>query len=87
MKYVAGYNQPGYLPETEPEEFDTWDEAWRYIISVIKDAEDDAGDADDEELAEDLAAFAEDVNLESRGEPFSTLGPDGYAYWVTEATE
>lgn len=87
MSYIAGYNQPGYLPESDPEEFDTWDEAWRYIIGVIKDAEDDAGDAEDEELAEDLAAFAEDVNLVTRNEPFSALGPDGYAYWVVESDE
>jgi hypothetical protein len=84
VKYVAGYNQPGYLPESDPEEFDSWDEAWRYIIGEIKRAEDDAGDSGDEELAEDLAAFAEDVNLNTRDEPFADLGPDGYVYWVAE---
>lgn len=80
--FIAGWNQPGYLPESDPEEFDTFDEAKRYIIDEIKRAEDDAGDSDDEELAEDLCALAEDINLES--DPFSVLAPDGFAYWVTE---
>lgn len=84
MSFTAGYNQPGYLPESDPEEFDTWDEAWRFILHHIKDAEDDAADSGDEELAEDLAAFAEEVNLNIRGEDFADLGPDGYVYWVTE---
>lgn len=82
MSFTAGYNQPGYLPEHEVEEFEDFDEAHRFILHHIKDAENEAGDSGDEELAEDLAAFAEDVNL--MREPFSALGPDGYAYWVAE---
>lgn len=81
MKYIAGFNQPGYLPESEPEEFESFDEAKRYIIDIIKTAEDDAATNDEEEMAEDLAALAEDVNLEN--DVFSVLGPDDYAYWVT----
>lgn len=78
-EYTAGWNAPGYLPDSDPGEFDTFDDAKRYIIEELKRQEDEAGE-DDEELAEDFAALAEDVNLES--EPFSVMGPDGYAYWV-----
>lgn len=29
--YVAIINQPGYLPDTEPVEFETTGEAWQYL--------------------------------------------------------
>lgn len=32
MKYVAIINTPGYLPESEPEEFDTETEAWAHLF-------------------------------------------------------
>lgn len=83
--YIAGFNQPGYLPESEPEEFDDFDEAKRYIINEIKKSEDGFAMEGDEDGAENLSALAEDVNLE-RG-PFSVLGADGYAYWVADADD
>lgn len=78
-RFVAGWNMPGYMPDSEPAEFDSADGAKRYIIDAIKRAEDET---DSEALAESLAGFAEDVNLES--DEFSTRGPDGLVYWVTE---
>lgn len=35
-RYVAGYNMPGYLPDSEPCEFDNQEDAKDYIISVIE---------------------------------------------------
>lgn len=35
MRYTAGYNMPGYMPETNPETFDTWDEAIEYIKETV----------------------------------------------------
>lgn len=32
MAYVATVNQPGYLPEIEPVEFETSVEAWMYLV-------------------------------------------------------
>lgn len=78
-RFVAGFNMPGYMPDCEPCEFDNAEDAKRSIIESIKHAGDSA---DSESLADNLAAFAEEVNLES-GE-FSVQGPDGFVYWVTE---
>lgn len=79
-RYVAGFNTPGYLPVSELSEFDDVEDAKNYIIHEIKHTEEYS---DSEELAESLAAFAEDVNLCS-GE-FSAAGPEGLVYWVTSA--
>lgn len=40
-RWIAGYNMPGYLPDNEPAEFGTFDEAKRYIIGLMKQFEDD----------------------------------------------
>lgn len=34
--YVAIINQPGYLPETEPAEFDSISEAWAYLADELE---------------------------------------------------
>ena len=76
-KYVAVWNIPGCLPEMEPMEFDSFDEAKRAIIDALKEAEDGA---ETEAEAEKFCHLAEDVNLESG--PFAAYAPDGYAYCV-----
>lgn len=42
MTFVAVINTPGYLPEAEPAEFDTVEEAWDYLATERRDAEDEA---------------------------------------------
>jgi hypothetical protein len=81
MNYTAGYNLPGCLPEMEPQRFDTFDEAKRFVIRELKQGEDTA---ENEDEAERFCHTAEDVNLESG--PFA-IGPmpDGYVYWVEES--
>lgn len=76
-RFVAGWNMPGYMPDSTPEEFGDADDAKRYILDQIKRDEDDA---DTEEKAEELSGFAEDINLE--GDEFSKLC-EGRVYWVT----
>lgn len=34
--YAAIINIPGYLPDTEPEEFETCQEAWQYLVSELE---------------------------------------------------
>lgn len=77
-RFVAGWNMPGYMPDSEPAEFDNAEDAKQYIIDTIKRAEEET---DDETEAETLCAFAEDVNLES--DEFSAKCLQ-YVYWVTE---
>ncbi len=79
--YVVGWNQPGYLPDNAPDDFETFEDAKAFIIGELKLAEDSAAT---EDIAESLCHLAEDVNLESA--PFTTPeAADGYVYWVTEA--
>lgn len=35
MKWTAGWNMPGYLPESDPETFDDWHEARIYLVDTI----------------------------------------------------
>lgn len=79
--YIAGFNQPGYLPESDPEEFDSFKDARDYLVQEMRLAleADDENEIDDGNV-EDFAA-----ELYAETGPFSALGPDGYAYWVTEA--
>lgn len=42
--YAAIINTPGYLPETEPIEFDTIEEAWDYLASCRREDEDNYED-------------------------------------------
>jgi len=77
VKYIAGFNQPGYLPESEPEEFDTFDEAKDYLVNEMERALDDS----DEESSDDLESDIEEVQEQTA--EFSFLASDGYAYWVT----
>ena len=78
-RWVAGCNMAGYLPDSEPAEFDNAEDAKQYIIDTIKRAEDET---EDETEAETLCAFAEDVNLETADE-FSVQCLQ-YVYWVRE---
>jgi hypothetical protein len=36
MRYTAGWNMPGYMPDTDPETFNTWDMAVEYIIASVE---------------------------------------------------
>lgn len=76
--WVAGTNQPGYMPDSDPAEFETFDEAKRFIIGEMKYDEENA---EREEVAEGLAALAEEVNLESS--EFSYI-INNRVYWVTQ---
>jgi hypothetical protein len=77
--YVAGWNMPGYLPETEPEFFADFDDAKRYLLNAMGDHADEYGTAGDEDTAEDIETARQDCNLESG--PFSVCVAD-LAYWV-----
>lgn len=86
MTYTAGWNMPGYLPDGDPQQFDSFDEAKCYIIDELKFQEEHNSDAHgnwQEADAETYCHRAEDVNLESG--PFCTeVMPCGYVYWVSK---
>jgi len=77
--FIAGFNIPGYMPEAEPVEFDSFVDAKQYVIACIKH---DENNVQDESDAETLCALAEDVNLESNA--FTTQVVAGCVYWVVQ---
>lgn len=77
-RFVAGWNMAGYMPDMDPSEFDNVDDAKRFIIHELKL---DELEKENEQEAETLCAFAEEVNLEN--DEFS-LNCLGIVYWVTE---
>lgn len=44
-KYVAGWNMPGYMPDSEPVEFDDADDARQYLITELERVEEEEGHA------------------------------------------
>lgn len=80
--YVAGWNMPGYMPDSEPAFFLEFDDAKRHILQEMTSHEDEYAEQGDESKAEDVSAAKEDVNLESK--EFSVTVA-GYAYWVSRA--
>ncbi len=77
--WVAGTNMCGYLCESEPVEFESFDDAKQYVIDEMKRDEDNEAEFGHESIAEELCAAAEDVNLEK--DEFTYI-INGRAYWV-----
>jgi hypothetical protein len=74
--WVAGWNMPGYLPESDPEGFDTWGEAHAYIVESVERAWDGGEDADY------LDAHTE-LHAATPGEPYwVSVEGDRVRYWV-----
>lgn len=69
--YVAGWNRPGYLPESEPQAFDTFDDAVRYIAASLHE--------EWLEFGEPTAPYALHVDAD-KSEAYALYL--GFAYWV-----
>jgi hypothetical protein len=80
-KYVAGWNMPGYLPEMEPAEFDSFEEAKAFIVDELEDQANGHDEGDEEgDAYEREVRFLQRDGIDG---PFSTPEmPDGYTYWV-----
>ena len=77
-RFVAGCNMPGYLPDSEPDLFDTSEEAMAYIRDLMRDA----ADTDDRWSDEDIAAI-DAIAADPRGEFGVTVY--GWHYFVAIA--
>ena len=78
MRFVAGCNTPGYLPDSEPCVFDTSEEAMAYVRDLMRDAADD----DDRWSDDDIAAI-DTIAADPRGEFGVTIY--GWHYFVAIA--
>lgn len=83
--YAAGWNMPGFLPDSESFQFDDVDDAREYIAESIEDYADSLANSTDDsaESVEALLAVAEQVR-ESDGEIGVTVA--GWHYWITAET-
>lgn len=83
MSYAVGNSDPGYLPESEPYVTSDADQAKRVLIA---DMLFNADHCDDEAEAEELTAWAEELNLSDVTGGWSiTIGDR--AYWIEPTDE
>ena len=87
-KYTAGFNQPGYLPDSDPYEFDDFGEAQDYIIDELENAADIASNADDPDAEAECEAAKEEADQwrAEDGKHWNTYA-DGYAYWIMKEND
>jgi len=72
-KFVAGWNMPGYLPDVEPMEFDTSEDAMEYIRDEIRNL--------DPEIYPDAESWADSCTADEKGEFGQNIA--NYHYFVT----
>jgi hypothetical protein len=77
-KYVAGWNMPGYMPEMEVAEFDSFEDAKGFIQDELEVA------ADSSDEPEEYDAYQEGSHdlITETGQFTTSEMPDGYVYWV-----
>jgi hypothetical protein len=87
LKWSAGWNMPGYMPDSDPATFTDWESARDYIANEMAEAasniEDDSDESKLEERAELEAASAKLEESDDESEYGETIGE--YHYWITEA--
>ena len=78
-RYVAGWNMPGYMPDSEPEDFEEFVDARRHVLWCIAQ---DSIEAETEEEADALDLFYKQVQVQTQ-EFSGRVG--NRVYWVTTA--
>lgn len=76
--YSAGWNMPGYLPETEPTAHATRLDALAAMVEELRHVGDTDLDAAPEYEAQADALEGRDAE----GGDWYWLSPDGYGYWI-----
>ena len=86
--YAVGHNMAGYLPESDVWITDDFTAGKQSLIDDLLRAADVAGDAGDDDDADELAALAEDVNLWNGPDVvYSTFRSGHMAWWITATDE
>jgi len=86
MAYTAGHNMVGYLPEVDPEEFDTEAEARDYLASELErwaDQEYMVGEPELDEVGERFEDAARELRRGST-QVFVEGDSATFNFWVTE---
>ncbi len=77
-KFIAGWNMPGYLPDSEPAEFDSAEDALEYLKDEMWRESDNTEDTDE---AIELQSCVKTMSADKNGEFGQTIGK--YHYFVT----
>ena len=85
-RFACGWNQPGYLPESDPVMCDTFDEAKELITDELDRAADDAYTAGTSTNEFDEGIDTAEDWTDSDG-PYWQLYADGYVYWINAPEE
>lgn len=82
--WSAGFNMPGYMPESEPARFGNSDDAREYIADEMTNYADSLADSSDEadEAKSQALTEAADTVRDGAGEYGQTVGQ--YHYWVSK---
>jgi hypothetical protein len=84
---TAGYNVPGFLPESEPHWYPNVEEAWSALHGVHLDELDDLEqDPDADETNARMRSFSQGLLWEDYLDPngVGTIHGPRYAYWVSD---
>lgn len=86
-KWLAGWNMPGYLPESDPALFDDWQDAHGYIYDAIdRFWDDDYGLSSGESVDTIWLEIHTQLATLPYGEPFSLVnGDQSLVFWVQQA--
>jgi hypothetical protein len=82
-RYIAGWNMPGYMPDSDHAEFDNEDDALEYIKESAKAAIDDiiTGADSDDTMADEKERSIEEWETDKNGEFGQTIGK--LHYWIS----
>lgn len=79
MRFIAGFNMPGYLPESEPEECDTLEEAREALACELVDR---ADAAESEAQAREYDRAVMRLRAGCIPEPGESFEIEGMSYWI-----
>lgn len=85
-RFMIGWNMPGYLPEMDPYMVVGADDAKRAMIDELLRSADHADEIENHEIAEELSALAEELNLSDVSQGWDAT-VDNLAYWITPTDE
>jgi hypothetical protein len=71
--YVAITNTPGYLPESDPVEFDTAAEAWQYLADERERWENEASDGCNDEVCDPTCPWRSEADLSETWQELTSL--------------
>jgi ADP-ribosylglycohydrolase len=79
--YSAGWNMPGYMPDSDPARFTDFDTARSYIVDEIERHADEKAEEDEDA---DVSEFDEAKSFAEKQTGEFTVHAGGYAYWVSK---